>query len=219
MKELEQFLWCYVSYIVLPGAQVSSSASISSLGPELIRADAAPFHPLRWERGLRRGFRGRGFAWCGGRLCWWWPFLLRLIDFSFERKACSGTACKCIAPCSHEGLIRGVRACILVLGRNTVCLPVCMCMIMTAVPRFVWFGVLLCGEEAFVIVWVFSCLGIFCLLYLFWALFVLRRRRWGWSDTLFLYSVPCSFLQCVAGRKTKLRVYFKARLNSKVEEW
>lgn len=48
-----------------------------------------------------------------------------------------------------------MRACILVLERNTLCLPVCMCMIMTFVPRFVWFGVLLFGEEAFSTVWGF----------------------------------------------------------------
>lgn len=84
-------------------------------------------------------------------------------------------------------------------------------MIMTFVPRFVWFGVLLCGEEA---------LGDFFRLFGFFSsgIFCFKEKLVGVIRYPFLYSLPCSLLQCVAGRRTKMYVYFKARLNSKLEE-
>lgn len=68
---------------------------------------------------------------CGVFFVFWFVFL-----FGFF-KGIHGTSCKFTILCSHGGLIRGVRVCILVLERNTLWFSVCMCMVMSFVLRFI----------------------------------------------------------------------------------
>lgn len=62
---------------------MNSSGSISSLDPELIRTDPAPFHPLRWKRGFRKGFQRSSFAWCGEGFLLVLGFFLFVFFFLF----------------------------------------------------------------------------------------------------------------------------------------